>query len=105
MSVYLIIQGRLKENAETLYEQYLRGTAPLLKEYQAEIVAVGAGFDSAHTNETFPINAIIKLPDENALNKFLGDPRYLNFKEKYRNPAYAELHLSVFAGREPRQFD
>lgn len=105
MSVYLVIQGKFKPGAETLYEEYLRGTAPLLKEYNAEVVAVGAGLVSQHTTETFPINAVLRLPDENTVNQFLSDPRYLELKENYRDPAYAELHLSIFKGREPRSFD
>jgi hypothetical protein len=83
----------------------LRGTAPLLQEYNVEIVAVGAGLASEHTNASFPVNAVMRLPDEETLNKFLGDPRYLELKEKYRNPAYQTVNLSVFKGREPRKFD
>jgi len=77
MSVYLVVQGKLKAGAKEIYENYLRGVAPLMTEYAVEIVAVGAGFKSEFTTEDFPINAVMKLADEETLEKFLGDERYL----------------------------
>jgi uncharacterized protein (DUF1330 family) len=103
--VFLLVQGKLKDGAEELYEQYVRGVLPLLKEFGVESVAVGAGFESEFTNTSFPINILMKLPSEDALNNFLGDARYLEIKEKYRDKAYEELNLSVFRGREPRKKD
>lgn len=105
MSVYLVIQGRLKENGTEIYEQYLQHVAPLMQEYQVEIIAVGSGIASAFSTENFPINALLGFKDEETLEKFLGDARYLDIKQKFRDPAYAELHLSVFRGCEPRKFN
>lgn len=102
--VFVVVQGNLKKGAEETYAGYARGVLPLLKEFGIETVAVGAGFESEHTNTSFPINIIMKLPDEETLGKFLGDPRYLQLK-KLRDAAYENLNLSVFRGREPRKFD
>jgi len=105
MSVYLVVQGKLKAGAEKIYENYLRGVAPLMAEYAVEIVAVGAGLNNEFTTEAFPINAVMKLADEESLEKFLGDERYLKIKSEFRDAAYEDLHLSVFRGREPRKID
>jgi uncharacterized protein (DUF1330 family) len=102
--VYLIIQGKLKENSEAIYTEYLKGVAPLMKEFGVEIVAVGSGFASLFTTDNFPTNAILSVPDEETLNKFLGDPRYFAIK-KFRDAAYEFLRLSVFDGREARRVD
>jgi uncharacterized protein (DUF1330 family) len=102
--VYLIIQGKLKENSETIYTEYLNGVSPLMKEFGVEIVAVGAGFTSEFITDDFSTNAILSVPDEETLNKFLGDPRYFAIK-KFRDQAYETLHLSVFNGREARKVD
>ncbi len=104
-SVYLIVQGTLHENSDELYANYARVVLPLMKEYGVETVAVGNGFESEFTNNNFPVNIVMKLPNEEALAKFLGDERYLKAKEKYRDQAYKDLQMSVFRGREPRSFD
>ena len=44
--IYLVIQGKLKDGAETIYERYPAAVAPLMREFQVEIVAVGAGVES-----------------------------------------------------------
>jgi len=103
--IYLVIQGELKDGAEAIYEQYLQAVAPLMKEFQVEIVAVGAGLKSEYTNEIFPVNAVLRLPDEATLERFLGDARYLEIKVKFRDAAYEHLRLSAFGGRDPRVFD
>ena len=104
MSVYLIIQGKLKTGAEKIYDDYLRGVAPLMKEFGAEIVAVGAGELSEYATKSFPINAVMRFENQATLENFLGDERYLKIKRNYRDAAYDELHLSVFTGRAPRDF-
>ncbi len=103
--MFLLVQGKLKDGAEEIYEQYVRGVLPLLKEFGVESVAVGAGFESEFTNTSFPINILMKLPSEEVLKNFLGDVRYLEIKEKYRDKAYEELNLSVFHGRDSRKND
>ncbi|MCU0240238.1 MAG: DUF1330 domain-containing protein [Pyrinomonadaceae bacterium] len=103
--IFLIVQGTLHENSEEIYSNYARGVLPLMKEFGVETVAIGDGFESDFTNNNFPVNIVMKLPNEEALEKFLGDPRYLEVKEKYRDKAYKELQMSVFRGREPRTFD
>jgi uncharacterized protein (DUF1330 family) len=103
--VYLLVQGKLKDGAEELYEQYVRGVLPLLKEFGVESVAIGAGFENEFTNTNFPINILMKLPSEEVLNNFLGDARYLEIKRKYRDKAYEKLNMSVFHGRAPRTLD
>lgn len=104
-SVYLIVQGTLHENSEELYANYARIVLPLMKEYGVETVAIGNGFESDFTNNNFPVNIVMKLPNEAALANFLGDVRYLEAKEKYRDKAYKDLRMSVFHGRSPRNFD
>ena len=76
-----------------------------MKELGIETVAVGGGFESEFTNQAFPVNIVMKLPNEAVLEKFLGDPRYLEAKVKYRDAAYQDLRMSVFRGREPMKFD
>jgi uncharacterized protein (DUF1330 family) len=103
--IYLIVQGTLHENSEEIYANYARVVLSLMKEFGVETVAVGGGFESEFTNQAFPVNIVMKLPDEAALAKFLGDKRYLEAKEKYRDRAYRDLRMSVFRGRAPRTFD
>jgi uncharacterized protein (DUF1330 family) len=103
--IYLIVQGTLHENSEELYANYARVVLPLMKECGVETVAVGNGFESEFTNNSFPVNIVMKLPDEAALAKFLGDERYLEAKVKFRDKAYKDLRMSVFRGRAPRNFD
>lgn len=104
MSVYLIVQGKLKTGAQDIYDDYLRGVAPLMKEFGAEIVAVGAGERNEYATESFPINAVMRFENQATLKNFLGNKRYLEIRRKYRDAAYDELHLSIFTGRAPRNF-
>jgi uncharacterized protein (DUF1330 family) len=103
--IYLVIQGKIKDGADDIYTEYLKGVAPLMQEYGVEVELVGAGFESEFTNKVFPQNAILKIKDRETLEKFLGDERYLQIKKKYRDTAYEYLNLSVFESRKPRQFD
>jgi uncharacterized protein (DUF1330 family) len=102
--VFLVVHGKLKEGKEDVYTNYAKAVMPLLREFNIETIAIGAGIESQFTNETFPINIVMKLPNESSLEFFLSDLRYLEAK-KYRDEAYEELHLSAFVGREPRKFD
>jgi uncharacterized protein (DUF1330 family) len=103
--IRLVAQVKLKPGAEAIYDEYLRSVAPLMREFGAEIVAVGAGVESSHANRNYPINAVMRLPNKAPLERFLGDARYQEIKQKFRDPAYEELNLSVFRGREPKKFD
>jgi len=94
--VFAIIQGRLKPDSEEIYQKYLQGVAPLMKEYEVEIIAFGAGFESEHTNTIFPINGVLKAPNKSVFENFLSDERYIELKKNYRDVAYQELRLSVF---------
>ncbi len=100
--VLLFIQGRLKPGAEPVYEQYIEGTGPLMAEYGVEVAAVGSGFASEHTTEDWPVNAILRFPDQETAEAFLADPRYIEIKEKHRDQAYEELHLSFVHTRTPK---
>jgi uncharacterized protein (DUF1330 family) len=99
---YLVVQGRLLPGAESLYADYLAGTRPLLAKYGAEVAVVGEGVSSAHTTETWPVNALLRFPSVAAAEGFLGDPDYLEIKTRYRDRAYQVLHLSLLLGRPPR---
>jgi uncharacterized protein (DUF1330 family) len=101
-SVLLFIQGKLKEGGEATYGKYIAGTGPLMAEYGVEVAAVGSGFASDHTTEDWPVNAILKFPDQETAEAFLADPRYLEIKTKYRDEAYEELHLSFVQTRTPK---
>ena len=103
--IFLIVQGTLHENSEELYAKYARVVLPLMKECGVETLAIGDGFESEFTNNSFPVNIVMKLPNEEALAKFLGDERYLEAKEKFRDKAYKDLRMSIFRGRAPRSFD
>ncbi len=98
----LFIQGRLVPGAEAVYQRYLAGTQPLMAEYKAEVLAVGAGVASEVTTDAWPINAVLSFPDRAAAAGFLGDPRYQAIKEAYRDKAYETLHLTLVAGRAPQ---
>ncbi len=100
--VFLIIQGRLAPGGEDAYGRYLAGTRPLLARYGAEIVAVGDGLADPHTTGAWPINAVLRFPDQLAASGFLADPDYIEIKQRYRDVAYEVLHLAMFAGRPPR---
>jgi len=100
--VLLVIQGRLKEGGEATYGQYIKGTGPLMAEYGVTVEAVGAGIAGDHTTDNWPVNAILRFPDRETAEAFLADPRYLEIKEKYRDEAYEELHLSFVQTRPPR---
>jgi uncharacterized protein (DUF1330 family) len=101
---YLVVQGRLLPGAESVYEDYLAGTRPLLAKYGAEVAVVGEGVSSAHCTETWPVNALLRFPSVAAAEGFLGDPEYLDLKTRRRDRAYEVLHLSLFLGRPPRVF-
>jgi ketosteroid isomerase-like protein/uncharacterized protein (DUF1330 family) len=100
--VLLLIQGRLKPGGESAYGQYIKGTGPLMAEYGVTVDAVGVGFAGENTTEFWPVNAILRFPDEETAEAFLADPRYVEIKEKYRDAAYEELHLSFFTTRTPK---
>ncbi len=99
--VLLFIQGRLKPGGEATYGQYIKGTGPLMAEYGVTVDAVGAGVASDHTTDDWPVNAILRFPDRATAEAFLADPRYIEIKEKYRDQAYEELHLSFVQTRTP----
>lgn len=99
---YLVIQGRLAPGGADAYERYLAGTRPLLARYGAEIVAVGDGIADAHVTDVWPINAVLRFPDQQAATGFLADPEYFDIKQRHRDVAYEVLRLAMFAGRPPR---
>ncbi len=103
--IYLVVQGKIKEGAEDIYTEYLKGVAPLMKEYSVEVELVGGGIESEYQTDFHEHNAIMKVADKETLEKFLGDERYLEIKKKYRDEAYEYLHLSFFEGRPPRKMD
>ena len=103
--IYLVIQGKIKDGAEEIYTEYLKGVAPLMKEYGVEVEQVGTGFIYEFNNQNHPNNAVLRIKDRETLDKFLGDERYLQIKKKYRDEAYEYLNLSVFENRQPRRFD
>lgn len=103
--VTLIVQGKIKDGAAEIYGEYLKTVAPLMKEFGIEVERVGAGLDSDFATASHPHNAVMKAPDLETLEKFLGDKRYLQIKEKYRDKAYEYLHLSFFQSRPPRIID
>lgn len=98
----VVIQGRLRRGGEDLYTRYLEGTRPLIKKYGAQIVAVGTGVHSLHATECWPVNGILRFPNEDALRRFFDDPLYQQIKTLYRDGAYEELDLSFFLSRPPR---
>lgn len=100
--VLLVIQGTLKPGGETTYDQYIKGTGPLMAEYGVTVEAVGAGIEGEHTTDSWPVNALLRFPDLETAEAFLSDPRYLEIKEMYRDNAYQELHLSFVQTRAPR---
>jgi uncharacterized protein (DUF1330 family) len=99
--VLLFIQGRLKPGGEATYGKYIKGTGPLMAEYGVTVDAVGSGIEGEHTTESWPVNAILRFPDRETAEAFLADPRYIEIKEKYRDAAYEELHLSFVQTRAP----
>lgn len=103
--IYLVVQGKIKEGAEDIYTEYLKGVAPLMQECGVEIVAVGSGLESDLGTKFHSHNAIMKVADKETLEKFLSDERYLEIKKKYRDVAYEYLDLSFFEGRPPRKMD
>lgn len=100
--VLLFIQGRLKPGGEATYGKYIKGTGPLMAEYGVTVETVGAGVASEHTTENWPVNAILRFPDQATAEAFLADPRYIEIKEKYRDEAYETLHLSLVQTRTPK---
>ncbi len=98
----LFIQGKLKPNAESVYQQYLAGTRPLMSEYGVEVIAVGSAVESELTTDAWPINAVLSFRDRETAERFLADPRYLELKERYRDQAYETLHLTLVESRAPR---
>ena len=103
--IYIVIQGKLKPGAEAIYEKYLNSVAPLMKEYGSEVVLVGAGIESEFASDTHEHNAVLSMPSEEAVQNFLGDPRYLEIKKKYRDESYEYLNLTIVRGRPPRKVD
>ena len=100
--VLLFIQGKLKTGGEATYGKYIKGTGPLMAEYGVTVDAVGAGVAGDHTTDAWPVNAILRFRDLATAEAFLADPRYLEIKEKYRDEAYEELHLSFVQTRTPK---
>ena len=100
--VLLFVHGRLAEGGETAYQQYLRGTQPLIARWGAEVTAVGAAISSEHTDGSWPINAVLRFPDRASAEGFLSDPDYLHIRQQYRDRAYEELHLTLVQDRPPR---
>ena len=100
--VLLLIQGTLKPGGEATYGEYIKGTGPLMAEYGVTVDAVGSGFASDTTTDAWPVNAILRFRDRATAEAFLADPRSLEIKEKYRDEAYEELHLSYVQTRAPK---
>lgn len=100
--VLLFIQGRIKPGGEATYGKYIEGTGPLMAEYGVTVEAVGKGVAGEHTTDTWPVNAILRFRDLETAEAFLADPRYIEIKERYRDEAYEELHLSFVQTRTPK---
>jgi uncharacterized protein (DUF1330 family) len=100
--VFVVLQGRLKPGGQETYDRYLAGTIPLMHEYGATVVCVGAGIESPHANRSWPLNGVLKFPSEQAVLGFFGDPRYAEVKKLYRDAAYEEVQISFFLSRPPR---
>lgn len=103
--IFLIVQGKIRDGADELYSEYLKNVGPLMKEFGIEVEYVGAGVESKFATEAHPHNAVMKAPDVETLERFLGDPRYSEIKDKYRDRAYEYLHLTFFQSRPPRKLD
>ena len=73
-----------------------------MAEYGVSVVAVGAGVAGDHTTDAWPVYAFLRFRDLATAEAFLADPRYLEIKEKYRDEAYEELHLSFVQTRTPK---
>jgi uncharacterized protein (DUF1330 family) len=100
--VWLIIQGRIAPGEGDTYERYLEGTRSLMEAYDAEVVGVGEGQGAPYTTDVWANTAILSFPSREAADNFFQDPRYQELKESYRDEAYEELRLSLFAPRPPR---
>ena len=97
-SSLVIIQGNLKQTSEAqqAYQNYLKGTVPLMQKYQVSIFAVGGGVQSKLCTDVFSVNAILHFPSSKAVHAFFEDEDYQKIKSQYRDPAYDSLELSLF---------
>ena len=95
--VLIVIQGRHHPETEEAYGHYMKGSVPLMQRYRVGIEAVGPGIETAASTETQPINIVLSFPDAEHADGFFLDPDYVRIKEAYRDRAYAEIALALFA--------
>ena len=97
-SSLVLIQGNLKQTQEAQqnYQNYLKGTVPLMQKYRVSIFAVGGGIQSNICTDVFSVNAILHFPSFEAVHAFFEDEDYQQIKVQYRDAAYDSLELSIF---------
>ena len=101
MSALITILGRHHAGTEEAYGQYMKGSVPLMQRYRVGIEAVGPGVEAPLATETHPINIVLSFPDAEHADGFFRDPDYVRIKETYRDVAYAEIHMALFAPQAP----
>ncbi len=100
-SVLLLVQGRVRPEAASLYDRYERAADYLMGLYHGEVVTTGGGIGSDYTTDSWPINRLLRFPSLAAAEGYLADPLHRRLERHYRDRACDELHVSLIAAAAP----
>lgn len=95
-SIVVVLRGKLAEDSGEIYGKYLEASTPIAEKYGAKVVAVGDTLSRDYLDVTFPLTIVVSFETEADCDGYFLDPEYIEIKEKYRDPSYEEVHISVF---------
>ncbi len=95
-SIVVVLRGKLAEGSGEMYRNYLEASTPIAKKYGAKVVSVGDAIHRDYLNINLPLNIVVSFKTEADCDGYFLDPDYIQIKEKYRDPSYEEIHISVF---------
>jgi len=95
-SIVVVLRGKLAEGSGEIYGKYLEASTPIAEKYGAKVVAVGDTLTRDYLDVTLPLTIVVSFEKEADCDGYFLDPDYIKIKEKYRDPSYEEVHISVF---------
>lgn len=94
--IVVVLRGRLREGSAETYGKYLEGSTPIAEKYKANVITVGDALERDYLNVSLPLNIVVSFDTEEQCDGYFLDPDYIKIKEKYRDPSYEEVRISVF---------
>ncbi|MBT3300240.1 MAG: DUF1330 domain-containing protein [Candidatus Marinimicrobia bacterium] len=95
-SIVVVLRGKLAVGSKEIYGKYLEASTPIAKKYGAKVLAVGDILTRDYLDVTLPLTIVISFETEENCDGYFLDSEYIKIKEKYRDPSYEKVHISVF---------